>query len=480
MMNMVNQCSGVLFPLITFPYISRILQPEGLGKVNFAQAIVGIFIMIGSVGIPLYGTREAAKVRDDKQKLSQLIAELFTINSFMTLIAFLAFFIYLVSSDIAVADPLLFVYCAIPMLLAPIGFEYMFGGLEEFTFITIRTLIFRVITLIAYFWLIKGPSDYLIYALITALSVGGPNIVNLIFTKSFLYRKYFKIQLHSIKKHIKPIFLMSLTGIAYTVFSATDKVMLGYMSSSIELGYYVVSQKIVMVAVGLIVSIVSVLTPRSSYHIELGNFNEHYELTLQSFSLILSLAVICLGGMLICAENVVLLVSGREFLNATPMLMISAGSMLAITFYHFLLYQVAYPMGYDTIVCASLGLGTLCNMILNYFLIPSMHGIGASLATLLSQVMIGIITGVLLHRVKPQLIKKISIYFLKITAITLALISVICFANLTEDYIPFHNVFGYFVLYTILYLLILKMSGDVGLSIITNKIMNAVSRRKIQ
>ena len=152
LMTTINQISSVLMPLVTFPYVSRILLPEGLGRVSFAQAVIAYFIMIGSLGIPLYGTREVAKVRNNIRNLTQLVVELFLLNGMMTLISLIAFGVFMSVSEKAATDPLLFWVCTFPMLLAPIGFNYLFSGLEEFSFIALRTIIFRIFTVFAIFY----------------------------------------------------------------------------------------------------------------------------------------------------------------------------------------------------------------------------------------------------------------------------------------------------------------------------------------
>ena len=142
-MNLISQLSGVLFPLVTFPYISRILLPEGLGRVNFAQALVGYFMMFASMGIPLYGIREVAKCRDYRDKLSTLAAELFFLRIVTVILSCVAFGIFMYFSEKALEDPALFLICSIPLLIVPISFDWVFSGTEEFSYVAIRTLVIR-------------------------------------------------------------------------------------------------------------------------------------------------------------------------------------------------------------------------------------------------------------------------------------------------------------------------------------------------
>lgn len=469
-MNGINQISGVLFPLIAFPYISRTLQPEGLGKVNFAQAIISYFILAGSMGLTLYGMRSVAKVRDDKRSLSQLVAELFTINCAMTLFAFVSFLVFMSCSTKAASDPMLFWICIIPLLFAPLGIQYVFQGLEEFAFVTGRTLLVRVLSLIAMFVFIKDSGDYRIFALISAISILGSSFINVFFAHKFLSLRLINIRKLRIRAHLRPIFFMALTGVANTIYVTADKVMLGFMSTNDEVGYYAVAQKMVVVIVSFLGSIVGVLAPRASYYIHTGNLEMHRRMTKLSFSLMLSLAFLSTGAFLLLAKPVVLLLAGEQYINSVPMAMVSAGSIMAIVFYNFILYQVIYPMGHDRAVFISLGVGVLVNISFNYFLIPEFNGLGASLATLLSQMAVSLVVVVYLMKYASDLLVVLMRPFLIGLACSGLILGAIFFLKKLLIYHEITVSIGCVGVYVLGYLLFLYVRRDEGLIFIFKKV----------
>ena len=203
--NILKSLMGILFPLISFPYASRVLLPEGIGKVNFVNSIVDYFLMIALLGINMYATREASKLRDDKEKLSVFSKEIFFINIVSTLIAFLC-----LASAIAFVSSfspyrLLLIVSSTKILFMLIGFDWLYVAEEEFGYITLRSFVFQVMSLVFLFAFVRSSEDYVQYALIGVFSSVGSNICNFIHARKFIH--LFRAQICNIKRHLKPIFV---------------------------------------------------------------------------------------------------------------------------------------------------------------------------------------------------------------------------------------------------------------------------------
>ena len=165
-LNAILTASSLLFPLISFQYVSRILLPVGTGKVDFATSIIVYFNIIAQLGMPLYGVRAIAKVRDDKQELSKVTQELFIINIVMTIISYIALIILsAVVTRLHEERTLLFVMSS-AILLSAIGMEWLYKGLENYSFITLWSVIFKIIALVGMFLLIHTKEDYIMYGLL--------------------------------------------------------------------------------------------------------------------------------------------------------------------------------------------------------------------------------------------------------------------------------------------------------------------------
>ena len=179
-MNMILTMSSFIFPLITFPYVSRILLPEGTGKVSFATSLISYFSMFAQLGIPMYGIRACAKVRDNRQELTRTAQELLIINLIMSVISYVVLFIAIAFVPRLQSEKTLYVIVSFTIILTSIGMEWLYKALEQYTYITIRSVIFKFIALIAMFLLIHKKSDYVIYGGISILAASASNIFNFI------------------------------------------------------------------------------------------------------------------------------------------------------------------------------------------------------------------------------------------------------------------------------------------------------------
>ena len=190
-LNTLKTVLTLFFPLITFPYSSRVLGPENIGKVNFAQSVVSYFAIIASLGISTYATREAAKVRDDREKLSQISSEIFIINLISTVIAY----VLLVASLIFVRKfddyRLLIIICSTLIVFTTVGMGWLYQAVEDYLYITVRSLAFQIISVILLFTLVKSKDDYLWYASINIISNVGANILNFIHARKYRFNHFF-------------------------------------------------------------------------------------------------------------------------------------------------------------------------------------------------------------------------------------------------------------------------------------------------
>jgi len=383
--NLVNQVSAVLFPLITFPYVSRVLRPEGLGRVNFAEAVVSYFIMAATLGIPIYGIRESAKRRDDKMELSTLAAELFLLHLVMTVLALGAFGVFMVSSRRAHSDPVLFWMCALPIIMTPLGFNWLFSGLEEYVYITLRTLGIRILIVAAVFLLIRTEEDYRLYALIAALNTAGAGLVNLLFIRKHISIRRVDWKRLDVWKHLKPaVLIFSLSGII-SIYTSLNKVMLGYLTNDAEVGFYSAADRVIKAVVMIMTSMGVVLLPRASYYIERAKLSEYRHLTTAAVRFILFVSFPATAGLIALAGPLMLLLSGRAFEPAIPLVQIMGLNVTVIAVGHFLGYQVLYPQGKERLLLSSVALGAIVNLLLNWLLIPRWHALGAALSTLAAE-----------------------------------------------------------------------------------------------
>ena len=229
-MNALLTMSSFIFPLITFPYVSRILSPEGTGKVSFATSVIAYFALFAQLGIPTYGIRACAKVRDDKIELSRTVQEIFIINVGMTAITYIAFGIALGCVPRLQAERLLFLIMSTTLLFNTIGMDWLYRGLEKYTYITLRSILFKFIALLAMFALIHQKSDYVIYGGISIFASSASNIFNFFHANKYISLK--PVESYNFRRHLKAVVVFFAMSCATTIYTNLDTVMLGFICTN--------------------------------------------------------------------------------------------------------------------------------------------------------------------------------------------------------------------------------------------------------
>ena len=280
--------SQFIFPLITFPYVSRILLAEGTGKVSFATSIISYFAMFAQLGIPTYGIRACAQVRNDKKKLSKTAQEIFIINIIMSILAYIVFFIALCNVPRLKDEKTLLIIVSATIFFNAIGMEWLYKALEQYTYITIRSVIFKFIALIAMFLLIHQQSDYIIYGAISIFASSASNIFNF-----FNVHKYISLRPvgeYNFKQHLKAVSVFFALSCAATIYVNLDTVMLGFMKTNVDVGYYNAAVKIKTILVSIVTSLGTVLLPRASYYVEHGLKEDFYRITKKAINFVFLVA----------------------------------------------------------------------------------------------------------------------------------------------------------------------------------------------
>ncbi len=388
-MNALLTISSFIFPLITFPYVSRILLPEGTGKVSFATSVVTYFSMFAQLGIPTYGIRACAKVRDDKEALSRTAHELLAINLFMSVLAYFIFGVCLVSIPRFRAEKTLFIIISLTILFNAIGVEWLYKGLEQYTYITVRSLIFKAIAVLAMLGLVHKKSDYVIYGALTIFAASASNILNL-----FNAHKYIKVQPvghYNFRQHLKPILVFFAMSCATAIYTNLDTVMLGFMKSDVDVGYYNAAVKIKSVLLGVVTSLGAVLLPRASYYIEHGLKDRFQVISKKAIEFVFLIAVPLTVYFILFARESVLFLSGAAYEGAVVPMQIIMPTLFWIGLTNIMGIQMLVPLGREKVVLYSEIAGALVDLVINMALIPRMASAGAAIGTLVAEIIVWIV-----------------------------------------------------------------------------------------
>lgn len=388
-LNVLKTFFSLLFPLITFPYASRILGPEGIGKVQFSHSIILYFTMIAGLGIGSYSVREAAKVRNDEDKLTKIVKEVLIINLVSTFIAYAllvcAMFCIPKFHDYKV---LLIVYSG-TILFTTLGMDWLYTAEEEFQYITIRSFVFQLISLILLFIFVRKRTDYVIYAAISVVSNVGSNICNFIHSRKYV--SYFTKCKIELKRHIKPIFILFGMQIVASVYLILDTTVLGFISGDLEVGYYSAATKINKIVVALVSSAFTVFLPRLSSLLAENERQAFDDLVSKGIKFLIIFSIPSAVGLCLLSHSIILLFSGYGYVNAVPAMMIMTPIIITISISNFIGTYIFIPMGKEKLTFYSVIIGAIINLCLNLILIPKYGAFGAGFATTIAETGVAVV-----------------------------------------------------------------------------------------
>jgi len=382
--NLTLKLLNIAFPLITFPYVARVLMPTGLGNIEFVFSVINIFILLSQLGIPIYGIRACSKVIDDKDKLSKTIQEILFINFisvittyFIFILLFFTFFSQSESSN-------MLIFVAINILFTSLGIEWLYEALEEYKFVTIRSLFIKLITLLMIFLFVRSSNDVFIYLIIIVLSSTFTYLINFIFIAKYV--NFFKLfKKYNIKQHLKPILTLFLMSISISIYVNLDKVMLGVLSDNAQIGYYAAANKLIRLTLVFTTTLSVVTLPRISFYVEKKLLNDLQKLMTYLFEFVIMLSIPGTVGLILLSDSIIGLFVGNTYEPSIRIMQILSPLLLLISLSHLLGVNYLIATGKEKIVLISTSFGAILNIILNYLFIPSMLANGAALSTLIAE-----------------------------------------------------------------------------------------------
>lgn len=385
-MNAILTVAGIIFPLITFPYISRVLLVEGSGKVAFATSVVTYFTMFASLGIPTYGVRACAIVRDNKEKLSKTVQELLIISGGTTLLTYIVFGISLFVIPEFAQERTLLLIVGLGIGLNTIGVQWLYNALEQYSYITTCSILFKVIGMILMFLLVKESSDYQIYGGVYVIASFGSYVLNFICLRKFV--TFQKTGTYQFKQHLKHIMVFFAMSAGASIYLNLDVVMLRFLQSNEAVGYYNAGIKVKTVLVTCVTSLGTVLLPRLSYYIETEDKKAFQLMVGKAFRFVFVAASAVTVYFSIFARESILLLSGEAFLPAVGPMMILMPTVLLIGLSNVTGIQILTPNGREREVMYSIWGGAILDFVLNLIVIPKFSANGAALSTLLAEGMV--------------------------------------------------------------------------------------------
>lgn len=379
---------NLLFPLITGIYVARVLLPKDVGAVAAAQNLTQYFIMLGFLGIPTYGMREIAKVRDDLEERNKVFSELFVINIISTTVSLIVYLIIINVVGEYKKDIVLYYIVGIAVLLNYFNISWLYEGLEEFKFISLRNFVFKVINFVLLIIFVQSTDDRLMYAFITVLGTAGNYLINVINARKFVHIRLRKL---AISKHMKSVMYLTAVNLAIEVYSLVDVSMMNFLCPKNHIAYYKYGNGIQKILLTVVNTFTMVLIPRISFYYKREEYDLYNRLLRKALLVIIIIATPMIIGIGFTADTIIQLLYGTEYLSAATLLKWFAILLLVSPIGYLLGSRVLLASGHENKMIYPVAIGAIVNVILNAILIPKYMEFGATIASICSEVVVMVV-----------------------------------------------------------------------------------------
>ena len=382
--NLIYQMLTILLPLVTTPYLSRVLGAEPIGIYGYTISIVTYFILFGSLGVAMYGQREIAYLQQDKKGRSKTFWEIIVIRTITLTISILLFYlVYGRSGEYALYYRILII-----QLVANIfDISWLFQGIEEFDKTVVRNLIVKLLSLVLIFTIIKTPDDLWKYFLIYVGAELIGNVTLWLYIPKYLEK--INIKELQLKKHIKPTISLFVPQIAIQIYTVLDKTMIGKITGNMtEVGYYEQAQKIVKAALTVTTALQTVMNSRIANAYAIGDKKEIKTCIEKSFNFVWCLTIPMMFGLMAVASKFVPWYYGEGFDGVVPILISTAPILVAIGLSGITGIQYLVQIGKQKEFTISVTAGAIINVIINAILIRFWRGMGAAIASVIAEISI--------------------------------------------------------------------------------------------
>lgn len=384
--NILYQILIMILPLVTTPYISRIIGAEGIGMQSYAFSVANYFTIFIMLGINNHGNRSIAIVRESKKERSKIFINIYSIQLFMAILVSIVYFGYV--STLSGKYKILFIIQYIYILAALLDINWFFFGLEKFKLTVTRNTIIKIVSVLSIFIFVKNQNDLYKYSAILAFS----QFISQFVLWPFLLKEiqFEKTNINEIKKQIKPILILFIPVIAISIYNIMDKIMLGTISDMIEVGMYENSQKIITIPISIVTALGTVMLPKISnlQSKEENKESKRYILLSMNFSMLIAIG--SFFGLSSISSNLIPIFLGEEFNDAISLVSTLSIAVLFVSWANVIRTQFLIPNKKDKIYIKSTIYGAIVNFICNLMLIYKYGAMGAAIGTVLAEMVVAL------------------------------------------------------------------------------------------
>lgn len=381
--------ANYIFPFLTYPYISRILGVHNIGICNFIDSIINYFILFSMMGIGTIGIREIAKCKNNPEERNSIFSNLFALNTISTTIALIILIIsiYVIPQLYKYKD--LMYIGALKLVCNYLLIDWLYRGLEEFKYVTIRTIIVKCIYVGAVFIFIHKANDYKTYYLISSLMI----TFNALFNGTYA-RKFVRLSLRglALKPYIYPFIILGIYCILTSMYTSFNVAFLGFVSNETEVGYYTTATKLYSILLAIFTAFTGVLLPRMSSFVADNRIDEFKHLLQKSINILFTFSIPTIIFFTIMAPEIIKMIAGKGYEGAITPMRIVMPLMLIIGYEQILVIQTLIPLKKDKSILFNSICGAFTGICLNLILVSSYKSIGSAIVWLTSEIVVLILS----------------------------------------------------------------------------------------
>lgn len=434
-LNGIRQTLAIIFPLITFPYVSRVLGKAEYGKYSFAVSIVSYFSLVASYGINNYAVREGAAIRDDKKRINRFSSELFSFNVLTTGISFIVLLFLILNNSRIFSSRVLILIQSLSIILTTIGVDWINTIYEDFLYITIRYIVIQIAALFAIFLLVNGPEDTAKYCFILVLGSYGGNLINLFYIRKYVHIS-FPVKV-DIRKIIIPTTLLFVNSLASTIYVNSDITMLGFFTNDDLVGIYSFSSKIYNMVKYLINAMLIVAVPRLAFILN-KNDKEYKKYIDKIFNSVMFVIFPATAGMFFLSKQIIMVAGGAQYLDGDLSLEILSFALFFAIVSSILTNCILIVQKLEKRCLVGTVISAVTNILLNFILLPIIGIEGAALTTVLAE-----FVNMLIQMIFAKKDLGVSFHFYKWTLIPVLIetFAVIIICNISKRFLlPFNTI----------------------------------------
>lgn len=375
--------SNFIFPLLIYPYITRVLGVSNIGLCDFVDSIINYFTLISMMGIMIVGTREIAKAKENRDELDKVFSNLFFLNMITTLVAEIlllsAFFLVPALREY----PVMMSLGAVKVLFNSLLINWFFQGMENFRYVTIRTIVVKSIYVVSIFLLVRKPEDYVIYYCLTTAMIVVNAVINLVYSSGIVS---FSLKDVDLRLFSKPYFILGLYLFLTSMYTTFNVAYLGFVTNTTEVGYYSSSTKLFNIILAFFTAFTTVALPRLSVYIGDGNFKEYKSLLKKSMDILVSFSLPVIILCEVCAPGIIRILAGPGYEGGILPMRIVLPLIFIVGYEQVLIIQGLMPLKKDGAILINSCIGSIVGVSLNILLVSRMAAVGAAIVWLCSEI----------------------------------------------------------------------------------------------